>query len=296
MTDELEIEEIKRSDREEIESLSEGIWDGWDYIPDLFDDWMEDGGFICGKKDGKIIALAKHTRHDDDVLWLEGLRVHPDHQGEGYGREMIEGQMEYIDDLDYSAARFLTTGDKSPVRKVVEDIGFELKKEYDYLRLDEEELEEMEIAEKDEIEMVKQETDAEEAYDFVLSSPEKDDYEGLYIEGWTAYSISKELIGDRVEKGKCYSVREEGEVKALMFTYVNEIYDSKSIPFIAGPKEKMKRLLKFGIKEAIEQERRTFRLKTGSKRVVEAAQEVGLKFSDHGCTVVYEKKAERSDE
>jgi|GEM_PF-1215412 len=290
MTEGLEIEEVKTSDREEIESLSEGIWDGWDYIPEVFDRWVKDGGFICVKKEGKIIGLAKHTWHSDEILWLEGLRVHPDHQGEGYGRKMIEAQMDFIRGSDHSAARFLTSGTKESVRKVAEDLGFELKKEYDYLKLDEEELEEIGLPKKEEVERVEIETKYRDVSDLVRSSVEIEDYEGLYIEGWTAYDIDDDLIKDRVEKGNCYSVRVEDEIEALMFTYVNEIYESMNVPFISGPKDEMKELLNFGIKEALTSGCRTFRVMTSSEKAVEAALDVGFKFSDHGSSVVYEKR------
>ncbi len=292
MKDGLEIREVRESDREEIEALSEGIWDGWDYIPDMFEAWVEDGGFICGEEDGKIIGLAKHTWHKDGVLWLEGLRVHPDHQCEGYGRKMIKGQIDHIDELDYDVVRFLTSGDKIPVRKVVEDLGFELKKSYDYFYLDEDQLEEMDQPSKDEFEGVEQEKNTEEVIRFVFSSPEYERNGRLYVEGWTAYDIEEDLIRDRIKRGDCYSITEQGEIKAVMFVYLNEIYDSVSVPFISGEEGDMKKLLNFGLKNAIENGRRTFRVKTASERVVSAAKATGLKRSDHGCSVVYEKSGE----
>jgi len=291
LTKDLEIDEVKKSDREEVEALCQGIWDGHDYIPELFDAWVEEGGFICGRVDDEIVALAKHTWHDHDVLWLEGLRVHPEKQGKGYGRKMIEKRMDYIQDLNYEVARFLTSGDRRPVRKIAEEMGFELKKEFQRMCLNEEELGVMEPPSEEEISGVEQEEKVEEVLEFVFSSPVFKDHEGLYVEGWTAYDMKEELIRDRIERGHCFSVRNP-EIKALMFRYVDEIYGSVSIAFIAGGKEEMKKLLNHGLKEAIEDRRSIYRVKTASKKVMEAAQDVGLKYSDHGTSVVYEKKVD----
>lgn len=296
MTPELEIRELEMSDKEEVIEMTSGIWDGRDYIPDYFDRWIEDGGFICGTVNEEIIALAKQSWHTEDILWLEGLRVHPDHREKGYGRAMIEGQLDYIDEhLDYRVARFLTSNDNTPVKKVVEDLGFHLKKAYDYVRLDDEDLEEMEPPSDEEIERVRVEEKVKEVADMVLSSEELEDNEGLYMEHWTAYPVDEELIKDRVKNGHCYSVRDDntGEIDALMFMQVHDIYGSLSVCFACGSFEGMKELFKFGLKHCLEEGYDRLRLKSGSEKVINAAKQVGFSHSDHhSCTLVYEYKSE----
>ncbi|MFW6064325.1 MAG: GNAT family N-acetyltransferase [Candidatus Natronoplasma sp.] len=296
MTPELEIREIEKTDKDEVVEMTSGIWDGRDYIPDYFDRWVEDGGFICGTVDGEIVALAKHTWHSEDVLWLEGLRVHPDHREKGYGRAMIEGQLDYINDnLDYQASRFLTSNDNTVVKKVVEDLGFKLKKAYDYVRLDDEDIEEMEPPSDEEIKEVQVEDEVEEVTGMVLSSEELDDNEGLYMEHWTAYPMDEDLIKDRVKNGYCYAVRDEdtGEIDALMFMQVHDIYGSLSVCFACGSQEGMEELFKFGLKHCLEEGYDRLRLKSASEKVINAAKEVGLSHSDHhNCTLVYEYKAD----
>ncbi|MFW5898466.1 MAG: GNAT family N-acetyltransferase [Candidatus Saliniplasma sp.] len=291
MNKELKVRELELSDKDEVVELTSDIWDGRDYIPDLYEEWVDDGGFICGIVDGDIIALAKHTWHNDDVLWLEGLRVHPDYHGKGYGRAMIESEMKYIEDLDYSAARFLTSNDNTPVKKVVEDLGFELKKAYDYLRLNDDDLEEIEPPSDREIQRVRQEKNIEEVIEFVMSSQEMKDNAGLYIEHWTAYPMDEELLEDRVENGYCYSVRDEGtgKIEALIFLQVHEEYGSLSATFACGEQGALEELFKFGIKECVSKGYDRYRLKTASDNVIKAAKNVGFSYSDHhDCTIVYE--------
>ena len=293
-SEELEIRELEKSDKEEVVEMTSGIWDGRDYIPDYFDRWVKDGGFICGMIDDEIVALAKHTWHSDDILWLEGLRVHPDHREEGYGRAMIEGQVNYINEhLDYRVARFLTSNDNTPVKKVVEDIGFELKQKYDYVRLDDEDLEEMEPPSEGEIGRVQVEKKANDVVDMVLSSNELKDNKGLYMEHWTAYPMDESLIRDRVKDGYCYSVRDGDEIEALMFMQVHDIYESLSVTFACGSHEGMKELFRYGLKHSLEEGYERLRLKSASDNVIEAAKEVGLSHSDHhSCTLVYEYESD----
>ncbi len=289
MASELKIREVERSDKEEIMELASHIWDGRDYIPDYFDRWFEEGGFICGKSGGKIIALAKHTWHRDDVLWLEGLRVHPDHQGQGYGRKMIEGQIDFIEDLDYSVARFLTSGDNTPVIKVAEDIGFELKKKYEYLRLKEKDMERVHTSsEKSEME-ASVEKDVDDVIEFVQGSPEFEENAGLYIEHWIGYPLDESLIKDRVEKGRCFSIRDGKDIDSLIFLEVEENYGSLSAAFTCGTVEGIKGLFRFGTERCIRNGHDRFRLKTASDKVVEAAKEIGFTHSDkYRYNLVYE--------
>ena len=296
MNKELKVRELKLSDTEEVVELTSSIWDGRDYIPDLYEEWVNDGGFICGTVDGEIIALAKHTWHNDDVLWLEGLRVHTDHHEKGYGRAMIKGQMEYIDNMDYQAVRFLTSDDNTPVKKVVEDLGFEVKKRYDYLRLNDDDLEDIESPLDQEIQMVRQEKNVDDVIDFVKDSQELKDYAGLYIEHWTAYPMDESLIKDRVENGYCYSVRNEetGKIQALIFLQVHEEYGSLSATFACGDQDALERLFKFGINECVSKGYDRFRMKTASDNVIEASKNVGFSYSDHhDCTIVYEYRKDR---
>jgi len=296
-SEELEIHELEKADKEEVVEMTSGIWDGRDYISDYFDRWVEDGGFICGMIDDEIVALAKHTWHSDDILWLEGLRVHPDHREEGYGRAMIEGQVNYINEhLDYRVARFLTSNDNTPVKKVVEDIGFELKQKYDYVRLDDEDLEEMEPPSEGEIGRVQVEKKANDVVDMVLSSNELKDNKGLYMEHWTAYPTDEDLIRDRVNDGYCYSVRDEdsGEIDALMFMQVHDIYESLSVTFACGSQEGMRELFRYGLKHCLGEGYERLRLKSAADNVIEAAKEEGFSHSDHhSCTLVYEYKKDQ---
>ncbi|MFW6196595.1 MAG: GNAT family N-acetyltransferase [Thermoplasmatota archaeon] len=290
MEPELDIRELENSDKEEVVEMTSDIWDGRDYIPDYFDRWLKDGGFICGTVDGEIVALAKHTWHSEDVLWLEGLRVHPEHRKKGFGRAMIKGQVDYINEhLDYRVARFLTSNDNTPVKKVVEDIGFKLKQSYDYVRLDDEDIEEMDPP--SEIERVQVEKEADDVVDMVLSSKELKDNKGLYMEHWTAYPMDEDLIRDRVKNGHCYTVRDEnsGAIEALMFMQVHDIYESLGVTFACGSQEGMKELFRYGVNHCIKEGYDRLRLKSASYKVIEAAKEEGLSHSNHhSCTLVYE--------
>ena len=80
------IREAQPEDRPFIEEISHLTWGGEDYLARVFDEWVKDGNFYVLEVDGKVIGTAKLTLLPGKVGWLEGLRVHPDYRGRGYGR------------------------------------------------------------------------------------------------------------------------------------------------------------------------------------------------------------------
>ncbi len=84
------IREARREDRSEVEEIGRLTWEGHDYLPLVFDSWLEDGHFYVVEEDGKVVATAKLTLLPCGVGWMEGLRVHPSYRGRGLARELHE--------------------------------------------------------------------------------------------------------------------------------------------------------------------------------------------------------------
>ncbi len=80
------IREAKPEDRPFIEEIAKLTWGGEDHLVRVFDDWVKDGNFYVLELEGNVIGTAKLTLLPGKVGWLEGLRVHPDYRGRGYGR------------------------------------------------------------------------------------------------------------------------------------------------------------------------------------------------------------------
>jgi N-acetylglutamate synthase-like GNAT family acetyltransferase len=82
------IREARPEDKPFIEEMARLTWDSADYLARVFDEWLKEGGFYVLEVDGKVIGTAKLTLLPGKVGWLEGLRVHPDYRGRGYGRKL----------------------------------------------------------------------------------------------------------------------------------------------------------------------------------------------------------------
>jgi GNAT superfamily N-acetyltransferase len=82
-------------DSADVMELTRTIWDGHDYVPRVWKDWLADseGLLAVAEFGGRVVGLGKLTRLTENEWWLEGLRVHPDYQG----RRIASHLMEYLD-------------------------------------------------------------------------------------------------------------------------------------------------------------------------------------------------------
>ena len=73
----LKIRRLTLDDKSEVVEITKNIWDGDDYIPRVFDKWVQDkdGEFVAAVDNhGKIIGFEKLTMVTQHDAWIEGLR------------------------------------------------------------------------------------------------------------------------------------------------------------------------------------------------------------------------------
>ena len=91
--DGLLIRPIREGDLDDIAGIAENTWDGGDYLGSMAPEWMNEPGFYGGELDGSIVGTFRMTPMPRGVLWLEGLRVHPEFRGRGLGRLLADSAL-----------------------------------------------------------------------------------------------------------------------------------------------------------------------------------------------------------
>jgi GNAT superfamily N-acetyltransferase len=113
-------------DREAVLEFCKFIWDGHDYIPYVWDDWMADpnGEMFVAEYAGKAVGLGRLTLLAPGQWWLEGLRVDPEHQGQRIGSHMNT----YLNTLwlerGEGVIRLMTSSKRVQVHRMCEQHGF----------------------------------------------------------------------------------------------------------------------------------------------------------------------------
>ena len=87
----LTLRPMRSADRERVMEISRDVWDGHDYIPRVFDDWLGDAGaaFQAAELEGVVVGLQRLRPYAPGLIWYEGLRVASTHRRQGLAREML---------------------------------------------------------------------------------------------------------------------------------------------------------------------------------------------------------------
>jgi GNAT superfamily N-acetyltransferase len=106
--------------------VSAEVWDGADYLPQVFDSWVTDPGasFQAAEVDGVVIGVQRLRPIARGVMFYEGLRVAASHQRRGIGRAMLQQAIREARGLGFRRMR-LYTGNPNAGRLFASE-GFKL--------------------------------------------------------------------------------------------------------------------------------------------------------------------------
>jgi GNAT superfamily N-acetyltransferase len=121
----LVIRPVRPGDRERVIQLTRDVWDGHDYVPRVFDDWVSDAGaaFQAIELDGVVVGLQRLRPYASGLVWYEGLRVASTHRRQGLARTMLTSAIAEAREQNFREMR-LATGNSNAAR-LFEDLGFE---------------------------------------------------------------------------------------------------------------------------------------------------------------------------
>jgi GNAT superfamily N-acetyltransferase len=116
---------VRPGDRERVIQLTRDVWDGHDYVPRVFDDWVSDAGaaFQAIELDGVVVGLQRLRPYASGLVWYEGLRVASTHRRQGLARTMLTSAIAEAREQNFREMR-LATGNSNAAR-LFEDLGFE---------------------------------------------------------------------------------------------------------------------------------------------------------------------------
>ena len=124
MNPDLVIRPVRPTDRERVFEICRDIWDGHDYLPRVFDDWVEESGaaFQAAEVDGVVVGLQRLRPYAEGLIWYEGLRVASSHRRLGLARTMLTSAVAEAREQSCREMR-LATGNPEAAR-LFESVGF----------------------------------------------------------------------------------------------------------------------------------------------------------------------------
>jgi ribosomal protein S18 acetylase RimI-like enzyme len=121
------VRKVRPSDREDVLEISSRVWNGHDYLPLVFDEWL--GNPKCHtyglEVDGRIVAVANLRLIDGNKTgWMEGLRVHSDHRRRGYADMLTRRLVQLGEELRVQRLRYTTGSNTKASVKLAKKAGF----------------------------------------------------------------------------------------------------------------------------------------------------------------------------
>lgn len=123
-TSELTLRPMRAADRERVVQISRDIWDGHDYLPRVFDEWLADAGaaFQAAELEGVVVGVQRLRPIAPGLVWYEGLRVASTHRRQGLARAMLASAIADAREQRFREMR-LGTGNADAV-PLFESMGF----------------------------------------------------------------------------------------------------------------------------------------------------------------------------
>lgn len=114
------------ADRQDIFGFCKFIWDGRDYIPDVFDEWLADprGQMFSALYAGCVVGLTRLVRQSPGQWWLEGFRVDPRLQGQRIGSRLHRYAVAWWEERGQGVLRLWTSARRVKVHHLCEQDGF----------------------------------------------------------------------------------------------------------------------------------------------------------------------------
>jgi GNAT superfamily N-acetyltransferase len=114
------------SDRAAVLHFLKRIWDGQDYVPQVWDHWLREPRSLLATAvlSGRAVGMGRLSDLGWGEWWLEGLRVSPKLQGRGIGSAMHDYLVGAWERTGADILRLTTHRSREPVRRMCLRTGF----------------------------------------------------------------------------------------------------------------------------------------------------------------------------
>lgn len=125
--DEILCRPARPADTEAVQNFLPGIWNGEDYVPQVWDAWLRSrkGLLVVAEYAGQTAGLGRLRDLGWGEWWMEGLRVDPQFQGLGIASRLHEYLLERWQESNGSVIRLATHARRQAVRHLCQRTGFQ---------------------------------------------------------------------------------------------------------------------------------------------------------------------------
>lgn len=249
------IRKIKPEDKSCVLEIASKIWEGDDYLPQVFDEWIKDpNGVFAGLWENEILIGFGHLKYlTPSDIWLEGLRKDPDLNVKGVGEKLSHYYLKILKkNPNITSVRFSTYFDNIASIRLNEKLGF---KKILYLSHKELELK------KNKKSQVHSNLIKEKSFNKIQKYIENSSFlkfsKNFISKGWTVYPYSRELLKQFYDDEQILSFNENDVIKGVAIYSKVNYKDVFWISFLEAENELVyAELLKYLINFALNQKKK----------------------------------------
>jgi len=237
----LEVRRAREEDREAVLAFCQQTWEWGDYIDRVWETWLNDeqGALLVALKEGQPVGVANIRMLNAQEAWMEGMRVDPAYRQQGIASALFDAQIAEARQRGATTARLITEStnasairliERSPMRRVSAHAPYKAgllsattkRRAYGL-----------------ETPVLATTADIDEAIEYLNVSNIFPAVGGLYSQGFTALTLTTELIEQKVREQQLYLLRRWGRLDGLMICEPRENYGGRHlfIGYIDGTTE-----------------------------------------------------------
>ncbi len=225
-----DIRPARPEDREAVLAFCTHTWEWGDYIEYVWDEWLHDpqGTLFVATSDGRPVGVAHMRMLNTTESWFEGLRVDPALRQQGIASALYDAQLKEAIRRGATTARLITESTNAGAIRLLERASMHRvgafapfralpvttpsKREYG--------LEKPVLATA---------ADLDDIIDYLNASNIFPAVGGLYYQGFTAYSITSELLTEKVAAQQLYILRRWDRLDGLAIAEPREGHREKHL-------------------------------------------------------------------
>jgi ribosomal protein S18 acetylase RimI-like enzyme len=212
-----EVRPARSEDREAVLAFCQQTWEWGDYLEYVWDEWLNNsqGKLFVATKDGQPVAVANMRMLNKTEAWFEGMRVDPAFRQHGIASALFDAQLVEAKHRGATTVRLITESTNTTAIRLLERsfmnrIGaytiyravaatIPTKKSYAL-----------------ETPVLATSADLYDIIDYLNTSNIFPAIGGLYYQGFTAYTITKDLVLEKITAQQLYILRRWDRLDGLV--------------------------------------------------------------------------------
>ncbi len=129
----IQIRKPLTSDKQQILDFCTNTFSWGDYIHEVYDSWINEGELVILEENSVPIAMCHGATYtDENMLWIEGIRVRQDYRRKGLAQLLVSHLEKNTHDLGITHANMLIESENIPSLNLAAKIGYERNSQWNY--------------------------------------------------------------------------------------------------------------------------------------------------------------------